>query len=436
MAADRKLEMPRTRDLGRGVRLHVVPTARFATAYARVVFHRDLGPEATATAVLAEVLQSATARHPTREALAHHLDRLYGASLGVSVRKLGERQLLSASLEWPTRGVGDRARARRRGLDLLHEVVACPPRGERGLDDAIVALECGNHLRALAARADDKARHALRRGLEIACREEAYGLDALGRAEAVAALDARVLDDLHRRLLARAPVEIYLVDDLDVPAAARLVRDHLLWPGRSARPRRVPRAASVRAPRGRPRHEREEDDIAQGHLVLLFRAPVLPTSPSLPAALTLAGVLGGPSGRLFRVVREEAGLCYRIQAGWHPAKGLLVVEAGIDPSHERRVRRLILGLVREVAEGKLEPRAHRAFLEAASHGVAALADDRAGLIGWTQESLALGLDPAPRRQLASLAAVTPAAVRRVGRRLGLEASFFLAPGRARRRGRA
>ena len=64
-------DVPITRDIAPGVRLHLLRTNRFTTSFCRVVLHRDLGPEATATAILAQVMQSATARHPTREALAY-----------------------------------------------------------------------------------------------------------------------------------------------------------------------------------------------------------------------------------------------------------------------------------------------------------------------------------------------------------------------------
>ena len=87
--------------VARGIRLHLLPTDRFTTTLVRVVLHRDLGPEATATSLLSAVLESATQRHPTREALAHRLADLYGAGLDVGVDKLGDRQLLSASLDWP-----------------------------------------------------------------------------------------------------------------------------------------------------------------------------------------------------------------------------------------------------------------------------------------------------------------------------------------------
>ncbi|MDF1701928.1 MAG: hypothetical protein P1V36_12285, partial [Planctomycetota bacterium] len=154
-----------TRDVAPGVRLHLLRTDRFTTSYCRVVLHRDLGPEATATAVLAQVLQSATARHPSHKALADRLGDLYGAALHVGVGKLGDRQLLTAALDWPTAHV-PRARATlAEGLELLREVLSDPKREDghpARLDPVLVATELANHRRALRGQRDDKARHALR----------------------------------------------------------------------------------------------------------------------------------------------------------------------------------------------------------------------------------------------------------------------------------
>ena len=97
----RRCPPPTTRDLAPGVRLHVVRTRQFATTLCRIVAHRPLGPDAATAAVLTKVLASATERHPTRRALADALADRYGASLHVGVGKLGDRQLLTATLEWP-----------------------------------------------------------------------------------------------------------------------------------------------------------------------------------------------------------------------------------------------------------------------------------------------------------------------------------------------
>jgi predicted Zn-dependent peptidase len=401
-------DLPVTRELGRGVRLHVLSTDRFTTSVCRVVWHADLGPDTTAMAVLAGVLRTATAKHPTREALARRLDDLYGASLTLSNEKLGDRLLLASTLEWPTGLLPGAEGLLPEGLGLLREVLSEPKRGADGtLDAEIVATERVNQGRAIAALEDDKGRYALRRATQLACAGEPYARDPEGRREDLDGVTAEALAALHARLLATAPMDVFVVGDLTPREAELAVRHHLLWDGRAAKPAALASAAGVAAARARPRRVVERQAL-------------------YAAAHTLAGVLGGgPYARLFKVVREVHGLCYYASAGWNEAKGLLVVQLGVDAKNEARARKFVLELFREVADGTLEASALEGYREAVAHRVASLADSRGGMIGWTQQALTLGLDPSPARYLARVRRVTPRDVRAVGRRLTLDTVFAL-----------
>lgn len=423
--------LPVTRDVAPGVRLHLLRTDRFTTSYCRVVLHRDLGPEATATAVLAQVLQSATARHPTNKALADRLGDLYGAMLHVGAGKLGDRQLLVGALDWPTAHVPRARGMLAAGLGLLREVLAEPLRepGDPGrLDEALVAAERANHARALRGRRDDKARHALRLCVSTMCADEPFGLDPMGREADLDGIDGATLADLHARLVRRAPVEIFLVGDLTLREARDAVRRHLLWSERAARPARVPPAASVRAARARPRLVVEHDAVTQGKVVLGWRGLIRPGTRACFAAELLAGVLGGGSfGRLFKVVREQHGLCYYASSSWHRAKGLMLVQTGVEPQHEARARRLIAKLARDVGRGRLDPAARDGFLAAVAHQVASMQDSPKATALWYQERLAIGGAASPAAHLDALRAVTPAAVRAAGARLALDTTVALRP---------
>jgi predicted Zn-dependent peptidase len=404
----------------------VEPAARFRTAV-RVVFHRDLGPEATATSLLGAVLESATERHPSREALAHRLADLYGAGLDVGVEKLGDRQTLTASLDWPTRGIPGRGATLSDGLSFLREVLATPKRGPDGaLDADLVATEASNLRRALEALKNDKARYAARRCLEAACAGEAYALDPEGRLEDLPAATPRALADLHTRLLATAPAEIFVAGDLGWEETKRAVRTRLLWPGRGRVAANVPPVTSVRPARARPRRIVERDRVAQGKLAMAWRAPIRGDSGLVPAAQVLAGVLGGTSvARFFKVVRETHGLCYYASAGWARAKGLMLVQSGVEPANEPKARRLILELVREAASGTLDPQALEAVREASMARVRAMRDERGLAIAFAHEMAAFGLSTDPAVHRDALLAVRPADVRRVGRALRLDTTFFL-----------
>ncbi|MFM8980028.1 MAG: M16 family metallopeptidase, partial [Planctomycetia bacterium] len=394
--------------------------------------HRPLDGDTTATAVRGSVLRAATEAYPTRRALSERLADLYGASLAVGSERLGDRLVVGAGMEWPVAGLPGARGLLGEGLAMLGEVLARPLRGAGGaLDAAIVATEVTNHARALRALRDDKGRYALRRAIELSCAGEPYAQGAEGRLEDLPGVTPPRLAALHAGLLARAPGEIYVVGDVGVDEAERAVRRHLLWPGRAPRPWTLASPVGVHAARARPLQRAEPDSVAQGKLVLVFRAPVGAGHALAPAAHTLAGVLGGgPYARLFKVVRETHGLCYYANAGWNEAKGLMVVQVGIDPRHRARVVRLVRELAAEVGRGVLEPEALRGLQQAATHRVASLADNRGARIGFDHESLALGRERSPQGWLRRLLGVRPAEVRAVGRRLRLDTVFFLGSARA------
>lgn len=413
--------------VGRGIRLHLLPTDRFTTTLVRVVLHRDLGPEATATSLLSAVLESATEAHPTREAVAYRLADLYGAGLDVGVDKLGDRQLLSASLDWASRGLPGRGATLADGLSFLREVLTTPKRGRDGaLDGELVETERKNLARSLEALKNEKGRYAARRCLEAACQGEAYALDSEGRLEDLPLATPGSLAELHARLLATAPVEIFVAGDIGWAEAKAAVTKHLLWKGRAKAQAAVPVASSARAARTTPRRIVEKDAVAQGKLAMAFRSPIRADSPLVPAALVLAGVLGGTVvSRFFKVVRETHGLCYYASAGWARAKGLMLVQSGVEPKNERKARTLMLRLFREVAGGALDPQAFEAVREAAKSRIAAMRDERGLSIGYAHEMAAYGLSTRPEAHLAALLAVTPDDVRRAGKAIALDTTFFL-----------
>ena len=420
-------DVPVTREVAPGVRLHVWQTKRFTTTTCRLVLHRDLGDEATATSLLARVLEAATARAPSREALAERLADLYGAGLHVGVEKRGDQQALLAQLDWPTAFLNRGGAALAAGLRLLRDVWSDPVRAGDGLDAQIVETERRNLERTLQGLPNDKGSWAARQAVARLCAGEPHGRSVLGALDALPGVTREDLAALHARLLARWPVEIFLVGDLRPAQAEALVRKHLLW-RRSGTPARLPAVSAVRAARARPRYVREHDDTSQSRLVFGWRARVRPGTAAGRAAALMSGLLGpGSYGRLFRVVREEHGLCYAIGAMWNGAKGYLLVRTGVAPERAAKAGRLIRRLVDEVGRGDFPDETLQHLRADLSERVRGAGDSAAAMIGWWQARLALGLDLSPSRHLETMLRVGRADVRRFGPRLGFELRYALGP---------
>src|SRR6266513_3891465 len=88
------------------------------------------------------------------------------------------------------------------------------------------------------------------------------------------------------------------------------------------------------------------------HLELAWHIPEV-TNPEVPALDLLSTILGdGRSSRLYRRVREEAGLAFRISAfSYTPGDpGLFGIDATLDPKKRKAAEQLVLRIVDEVKQ--------------------------------------------------------------------------------------
>jgi predicted Zn-dependent peptidase len=344
----------RTQDLGGGFRLHLRRTRAFKTVTARLALHADLDEGTPARALVARVLGRGTARFPSLRDLHVELDRLYGATLGGDSRKVGERQVVEFRADW----IEDRlagapllAEMGRLLAEYLHE----PARDrDGGLRGEIVLQERKMMADEAAAVFDDKGRYARQRLLDRMCAGEAYARPAIGREQEIRALGVEDVRAAHRDLLARSPADLFLVGDLPWSQALRFARGLRLDRRRGGlRLRRTTR----RRP-GRVRTFVEKQPVGQARLEMGFRTRLLPGSPAYPGLVLMNALFGGtPIGKLFKVVREKASLCYSIGSTVERTKGLVLVNAGIDPAHYGKARRLILRQLDELRRGDVAPEA-------------------------------------------------------------------------------
>src|SRR5213596_1264258 len=100
------------------------------------------------------------------------------------------------------------------------------------------------------------------------------------------------------------------------------------------------------------REVHEEFATELTHLSLAWHIPEV-TNPDVPALDLLSSILGdGRSSRLYRRVREEAGLAYRISAfSYTPGDpGFFGIDATLDPKKREAAEQLVLRMLDEVKQ--------------------------------------------------------------------------------------
>ena len=135
-----------------------------------------------------------------------------------------------------------------------------------------------------------------------------------------------------------------VVGDVDAGEVhAQLEKYFADYPARSLEPVYVPQEPLQQ---GR-REAHEEFPTELTRLALVWHVPEL-THPDVPALDLLSTILGdGRSSRLYRTVREVAGLAYGISAfSYTPGDpGVLGIDATLDPMHRKEAERAILQIV-------------------------------------------------------------------------------------------
>ncbi|MBI5369420.1 MAG: insulinase family protein [Planctomycetes bacterium] len=413
-------------DLPNGIPLFVRPSRRFKTVVIKLHLHHALGDDATETALVPFVLRRGCRRQPSFRRIVQFLEGLYGASLSVDVLKLGERQILSFRLDV----LGDRYLPRRernvaRALAFLERLVAHPVRAHGAFPAVAVAREQENLRRIIASLYDDKAEYAAQRCREVMCAEEPFRLYEYGRLERIAAITPAGLAAHHRRLLAEAPLDLYVSGDVNPARLARAAGEVFDFKRRATAT--LP-ATSPDRPVERERTVIEESDVEQGKLVMGYRTYTPAAHPDYYPLLFLNGLLGGfAHSRLFRVFREQEGLAYSAGSALERTKGLLEVEAGIAPADFERAAASVRRQVEELAAGRIDDQEMAWSLSAFEDAIRGMPDSPAGEIAVHVEQRLAGREESYEESLARARAVTKEEVARAAGRLRLDTVYFLRP---------
>lgn len=438
-------------DLADGATLYVLPAPRFRTTHLLLAFRQTLSEDTvTSGALLPRVLRRGTRRWPNRPSLDGHLEDLYGASLRTDATKTGDQQVIEAAFSCPVpeslaaMGAGQ-------GAALLTELFSdpAPPGPTRGTGDGLSPVYVSEEKDALArdqaAISDDRMSYAHYRCLAEMCRGEPSALHSLGRSADLDGIDPASLDEFRRRLLATAPLTAYLAGPVDdrvrTQVAESLESGLARWtetavaagkPGSPCSIVPAPRSIAPSAVHPRPDREREiiePADVEQARLVIGLQTGTALGHDDYPAQVLYNGLLGGfVHSRLFRRIREEAGLAYYAWSRLLSTKGIILISCGIQEAAYGQA----VGLVRRELEALARGDFTEAEFEATRNSVLAAAkarlDSPGALIYGHLERVVAGRPPGEIAPWRDLAKVTAGEVREFARRPVIDTVYLLGRG--------
>ena len=399
-----------------GVNVHVLVTEQFKQTKLLLNFSRlQTRNNAAARNLLANVLTTSSQLYPTQTALARHLAKLYGASVGAYVTRLGHAHTVrfKATLinEQFAPNLLD-AVVQTMGELLFH------PLAEGGRFDAPTwQLQKTNLVATLQSWDDDKHFYALRQ-LEHLYYQTGSVMEvpSTGTKAQVAALTNEATYAAYQTMLADDQVDIFVIGAVDPDQVAANLQKLPF----QARPACLPANLFHNQPAEALKQLTEHQPLQQAHLNLAYRQPVYFGTADYPAAL-----LGGsPYSKLFVNVREKASLAYSISSSLRPFAGHLVIQAGIAAQQASAAQQLIEAQVQALAAGDFDVATLAKVKAGLLNQYLASQDDENYLLG---RALAKTLLQQPTKldYPAALAAVTPAQVAQLAAQLEPAAVYLL-----------
>ena len=364
-----------------GVWLTALRTDKFKTAWLSVNLLTQLRRETAAcTAVLPYVLRRGSTRLPDLETIAAELERLYGASITPSVRKLGEIQAVGFEAEFADDGAVGEEIFPRLAADVADLLLHPNTRGGLLRPD-IVDSEREKLLERIRAGMNNKRAYAIERLYTHMCCCEDYAVPRLGEEADAERIHYRKLTMRYHDVLSTMPRgEI----DEDIGTDIRM-----------------------NALEAEPRYVTETLPVAQGQLAVGYRLGACMTEPDIPALFVFNALYGGcVTSKLFLNVREKLSLCYYVGSRLSTHKGLLTVTSGIDVKNYERARAEITAQLDAVRTGDFTDGELQAAIRSVASDLRATADAPDALAWYWLNRTVQGLDIDPAEMAALVEEVT------------------------------
>lgn len=274
--------------------------------------------------LLPRLMTTSTDQYPTRQQMNQACEDLYGAYFKTRTERMGNLSVMSFVLTIVDPKIVKDPTLFERALHLFHEVL----HGHTSFSDHVFHDEKRMLIEHWKTLKDNKRAYASHRFQTLFFGDDLYGYPISGSLQAIKSLKKEDLesyyrDDFHQQ--ARYVVINGHTDDLDLSMIEQTIGPSTVM--------NHPLVTSFRKASPKPPitdiTDMQQAIVKMGYILPIYRRDAL-----YDAAVILETIMGGyPESRLFRIIREERGLCYDIATSYDYYKGVIMISSGIDLAH-------------------------------------------------------------------------------------------------------
>ena len=203
-----------------GLNLYYIPETKFKSTYITINMHNELKAETASTcALLSDVMQRGSRKHPDEIAISTYLQELYGASFAADIKRKGIDQILTFAVSYVDDSYLPEGEAcADKVLEFLFDMLLDPYLENGAFSATYVAQEKVNLINDIQALINEKRAYSVWRLIENMCEDDVYSVHELGSVDAVKQITPESLYDFYKNELFCGPVDIFVAGKADVSA--------------------------------------------------------------------------------------------------------------------------------------------------------------------------------------------------------------------------
>ena len=369
-----------------------IKTDKFKTTVIKVAFKAKLSRETiTKRNLLADVLRNSSRNFPSKKILSAHLEDLYGASLSVSAKKQGTVHAISFYIQVANEKFLKSAPPLfATSLKTLSEVIMNPKIENNAFDEDVVNLEKRLLKEDIESVFDDKTTYALKKMVEIMCKDENFGINGDGYIEDLPNITNKTLVETYESMLKDDELSIVVLGDVDHDEVVNMVNANFTV----SKNTRHKHEAIDREDKflGDVSVLKENQSINQAKLNIGYRTFTRVGDKDYFDILVFNGVFGAfAHSKLFVNVREKESLCYYCASQVDNFKGIMYVYSGLDLAQVEKAKTIIDKQLEDICLGNITDQELNLAKKSIVNAKRSALDSASGMLSDLEASLLLGI---------------------------------------------
>ena len=342
----------KTLEIGKNVKLTLIPESKFKTNLISVYIQRKLDRnEVTKNALLPGILKSGCNKYKTLGQLTDREEELYGSYLHAGASKRGESQVLGFSILSVNEKYLDE-KILGQCIEFLNEIINNPLVIDGGFNEEYLNIEKEILKDSIMSIINDKGNYAMKRTNEIMFEGEPYSINGKGYIEDLDTIDRVGLYEHYKEVLKTSPIEIIIEGEFEETEVVELIKEKFQFDRGNIID--IPKEEYYKEV-DKVKEVKETMDIAQGKLVMGYRCNVDYLDEEKYYSLLLGSRIlgGGADSKLFINVREKESLCYTIYSTIQKSKSTMMVCSGIEAQNYEKTVNLVKEQVQKLKDGDI-----------------------------------------------------------------------------------